>query len=125
MENNKFKAKHTVNDNKPYIVQAKGSIPIVEVELEGKNGLRVMWNGSREKCSIEMKCDDGKWRTLSGVQEVEVRISVDEPLPIIKINQFVIPDVKEKMQGQKITSIIVDEPRKESNAKEKSDNSEN
>lgn len=124
MENNKFKAEHTVDNNKPYIIRAEGTIPIVEVELEGKNGLRVMWNGSHQKCIIEMKCNDGKWRPLSGVQEVEIRISVDEQLPIIKIDQFVIPGIKEKklLQEQETVSNIMDELSRESNVEENKPN---
>lgn len=110
MVNGNFEVEHTIDENKPYTIRAKGAVPIVEVELEGKNGLRVMWDGPH-KATIEMKQDeDGEWAPLSGVQKIEILMSVHEPLPIIKIDQIIVPGIQEKkIQGRKKTSLIADE----------------
>lgn len=114
MENRDLKVEYTLDESKPYTIRAEGAVPVVEVELEGKNGLRVMWKGPHSTI-VEMKFgEDGEWQEIPGIQELEVIMSAKEPLPIIKINQLIIPGIQErKIQGRKMTSLFIDEARKD------------
>lgn len=99
---------NAIDSDKLHIIKSKGAIPILEVELEGVNGLRIMWTGPN-KTTIETKNDDDEWVKMTGVQKIEIIMSCDDPLPIVKINQLIIPGIR----GKKITPIHIDEPREE------------
>jgi hypothetical protein len=102
------KAEYTLDDKKPYVIHAEGKLPIVEVELKGRNGLRVLWDDASYNATVEVKHgDSGEWVPLHGVQTIDIHLSCEDPLPRIKINQLIVPGI----QGRKISSLIIDEPK--------------
>ena len=61
----------------------------LEVELAGKNGIRLMWNGPRQ-CTVEVK-DGDVWRELKCVQNIKILVGIDHILPKVHIDYVVLP----------------------------------
>lgn len=97
---------YTISDDKPHVIHAEGKLPIVELTLDGRNGLRVMWNGPHQ-ATVEMKDEDGIWVEMAGIQSIEVIMDCTEPLPQVKINQVIIPGKPIKKLSSYCT---IDEP---------------
>jgi len=59
-----------------------------DVEVAGKNGIRVRGTSSHD-CMIEFK-DGDEWKPLKYVQSLTIELNVDNPLPKIKIGYIVV-----------------------------------
>ncbi len=62
---------------------------VLDVELSGKNGIRVRWAGY-QKCSVE-RLVDGVWTKIPLVQDIFIKLSCTDPLPSVTLRSLVIP----------------------------------
>lgn len=56
---------------------------------EYDNGFRVKWTNGAYNCKIEEKIN-GVWTHVGGVQKLTIEFSVDSPIPIVKMERYII-----------------------------------
>lgn len=67
----------------------------LDIELNGRHGIKIHWDGNHHGAQIstkESKTDE--WKPISGVQSIDISISVDKPLPVVTIKRIVLPGEK-------------------------------
>jgi len=86
---------YTIGNDSPKIDKQVININPSELNLEvdGKNGIRIISGGSSRNTHIEIK-EDGEWKQLSLVTRIEVVIDCEEDggLPKVKLSYYILPD---------------------------------
>jgi hypothetical protein len=59
-------------------------------QLDGKNGLRIVWNGPRS-VMVEAKGNDGHWYEVPYVKSIRFTVSARDSLPTVEIEQYILP----------------------------------
>ena len=64
----------------------------IDLEVTGKNGIRVRSDGSARTTSIEIK-DGDSWKSLNHIQRIELIIDCEDDggLPKVKLTYLVMP----------------------------------
>ena len=88
---------YTLDKVEPYVIIQSGEFQPMELEgtFHGKNGFRVMWDedGSRT-ARVEVMNEKGEWERLSGIQKINITLSVNDRLPRVSIERIIVPEKK-------------------------------
>ena len=79
----------------PAIQQSTVRPKVLEFEALASNGLRIIWNGTRN-CSIEGK-DGDEWKPLKYVRNITISFGVEDQIPVVKMEYYIIKDGRETM----------------------------
>lgn len=63
---------------------------VLDVTVVGRGGIRLHWAGWQQ-CTLE-RMENGEWVKLPLVQDVIIRLSVDDPTPRITLRSLVLPE---------------------------------
>jgi hypothetical protein len=60
-------------------------------EFDGQNGIRIINDGKNHyETIIEARNKNGEWEHIPAVQSVSIEISVDLPIPKVKIERYIL-----------------------------------
>jgi hypothetical protein len=67
----------------------------LDLEVAGKNGIRITSNGSARGTKIMVR-DEGEWKELKYVRGVKVSLDVndDDGIPRVELTYFILPETK-------------------------------
>lgn len=100
-EKRKFNTIYGLDSEDPILITSK-NLPTQSLEFEAKEArieflgiesIRILNDGEYTYgTTVEVKNNKGEWQLLGGVQSIEIKVSVDMPVPLVKIERYIIKE---------------------------------